>query len=44
MEFHNHVHLNIGLVLTVRSAAAYFVKWTVTGILIGLIYRPVAPL
>ena len=37
---HNYVNLNIGLTLTLQSAAAYFVEWTVTGIVIGLIYRP----
>jgi hypothetical protein len=37
---HNYVNLNIGLKLTVISAAAYLVEWTVTGIAIGLIYRP----
>lgn len=37
---HNYVNLNIGLALTIQSAVAYFVEWTVTGIAIGLIYRP----
>jgi hypothetical protein len=37
---HNYVNLNIGLTLTLQQAAAYFVEWTVTGIVIGLIYRP----
>jgi hypothetical protein len=37
---HNYVNLNIGLKLTVESAAAYFVEWMVVGIVIGLIYRP----
>jgi hypothetical protein len=40
---HNYVNLNIGLKLTVQQAATYFVEWTVTGIVIGFIYRPVAP-
>jgi hypothetical protein len=40
---HNYVNLNIGLKLTVQQAAAYFVEWTVTGVVIGLIYRPAAP-
>lgn len=40
---HNYVNLNIGLTLTLQQAAAYFVEWLVTGIVIGLIYRPVAP-
>src|ERR1700691_3473193 len=39
---HNYVNLNIGLKLTVQQAAAYFVEWTVTGIVIGVIYRPAA--
>ena len=37
---HNYVNLNIGLRLTVEQAAAYFVEWTVVGMVIGLIYRP----
>ena len=37
---HNYVNLNIGLALTIQSAVAHFVEWTVTGIAIGLIYRP----
>jgi hypothetical protein len=37
---HNYVNLNIGLALTMQQAVAYFVEWTVTGIAIGLIYRP----
>jgi hypothetical protein len=40
---HNYVNLNIGLKLTLEQAAAYFVEWVVTGIVIGLIYRPPAP-
>ena len=40
---HNYVNLNIGLKLTLEQAVAYFVEWTVAGIVIGLIYRPVAP-
>ncbi len=38
---HNYVNLNIGLKVTVQQGVAYFVEWTVTGIVIGLIYRPV---
>jgi hypothetical protein len=38
---HNYVNLNIGLNLTLQQAAAYFVEWTVTGLVIGLLYRPV---
>jgi hypothetical protein len=37
---HNYVNLNIGLELTLQQALAYFVEWTVVGIVIGLIYRP----
>ena len=40
---HNHVNLNIGLKLTLEQAAAYFVEWTVVGIVIGLIYKPAVP-
>jgi hypothetical protein len=39
---HNYVNLNIGLKLTLVQAAAYSVSWIVTGIVIGLIYRPIA--
>jgi hypothetical protein len=39
---HNYVNLNIGLKLTLEQSAAYFVEWTITGIVIGLIYRPLA--
>lgn len=37
---HNYVNLNIGLKLTFQQAIAYFVEWTITGLVIGLIYRP----
>jgi hypothetical protein len=40
---HNWVNLNIGLTLTVQQAVAYFIEWLAVGIVIGLIYRPVAP-
>jgi hypothetical protein len=40
---HNYVNLNIGLKLALGQAAAYFVQWTITGIVIGLIYKPLAP-
>jgi hypothetical protein len=40
---HNYVNLNIRLKLTVIQAIAYFVEWVVTGIVIGLIYRPSLP-
>jgi hypothetical protein len=37
---HNYVNLNIGLTLTLQQAVAYFVEWTLVGIVIGSIYRP----
>jgi hypothetical protein len=37
---HNYVNLNIGLKLTLQQSAIYFVEWVITGIVIGLIYRP----
>lgn len=40
---HNYVNLNIGWNLTLQQAIAYFVEWVVTGIVIGLIYRPAIP-
>ena len=40
---HNYVNLNIGMKLALGQAAAYFVQWTVVGIVIGLIYKPLAP-
>jgi hypothetical protein len=39
---HNYVNLNIGLQLALMQAAAYFVQWTIIGIVIGLIYKPLA--
>ena len=33
--------LNIGLKITLQQAAAYFTEWTIVGIVIGLIYKPV---
>jgi hypothetical protein len=39
---HNYVNLNIGLKLALGQAAAYFLQWTVVGIVIGLIYKPLA--
>jgi len=35
---HNYVNLNIGLKLALGQAVAYFLQWTVIGIVIGLIY------
>lgn len=37
---HNYVNLNIGLKLTLQQSVAYFAEWVITGIMIGLIYRP----
>jgi hypothetical protein len=39
---HNYVNLNIGLKLALGQAAAYFVQWTIVGVIIGLIYKPLA--
>jgi len=39
---HNYVNLNIGLKLALGQAVAYFVQWTIIGIVIGFIYRPLA--
>jgi hypothetical protein len=39
---HNYVNLNIGLKLALGQAVAYFVQWTIIGIVIGLIYKPIA--
>jgi len=36
---HNHVNLNMGRTLTIGQAVAYFIEWTIVGIVIGLIYR-----
>jgi len=36
---HNWVHLNIGGKLTAMQAVAYFVEWTVVGLVIGLVYK-----
>ena len=37
---HHYVNLNIGLKLALGQAAAYFLQWTIVGIVIGLIYKP----
>ncbi len=42
LVLHNYVNLNIGLKLALEQAAAYFVQWTIVGIVIGLIYKPLA--
>ncbi len=39
---HNYVNLNIGLKLALGQAVAYFIQWTIIGIAIGLIYKPLA--
>ena len=39
---HNYVNLNIGVKLALGQAVAYFVQWTIIGIVIGLIYKPLA--
>jgi len=39
---HNYVNLNIGLKLALGQAVAYFVQWTIVGVAIGLIYKPLA--
>jgi hypothetical protein len=39
---HNYVNLNIGLKLALMQGVAYFVQWTIIGIVIGLIYKPFA--
>ena len=39
---HNYVNFQIGPKLAVGQAAAYLVQWIVTGIVIGLIYKPLA--
>jgi hypothetical protein len=36
----NYMNLNIGPRLAVGQGAAYLVQWLVTGIVIGLIYKP----
>jgi hypothetical protein len=38
---HNYVNLNIGGKLTLQQSIAYFVEWVLTGVAIGLIYRPI---
>ena len=39
---HNYVNLQIGWKLTVLQAVAYFCEWVIVGIVMGMIYRPVA--
>jgi hypothetical protein len=37
---HNYVNLNVGAKLMFQQSVAYFIEWVITGIAIGLIYRP----
>lgn len=39
---HNYVNFNIGAKLALEQAVAYFVQWVIVGILISLIYKPIA--
>ena len=39
---HNYVNLNIGLKLALGQAVAYFFQWAIIGLVIGLIYKPLA--
>lgn len=39
---HNYVNLNIGLKLALGQAVAHFFQWTIVGLAIGLIYKPLA--
>ena len=39
---HNYVNLNIGLKLALGQAVTYFLQWAIVGIVIGLIYKPLA--
>ncbi len=39
---HNYVNLNIGLKLALMQSVTYFLQWTIIGIVIGLIYKPLA--
>lgn len=38
----NYVNFRVGGKLAVGQAAAYLVQWIVTGIVIGLVYKPLA--
>jgi len=37
---HNYANLNIGLRITLLQAVAFFIEWTIVGLVIGLVYRP----
>jgi hypothetical protein len=39
---HNYVNLNIRGTISVQQGIAYFIQWTVVGVVIGLIYKPLA--
>jgi len=39
---HNYVNLNIGPKITLQQAFMYFVEWVIVGLIVGLIYRPLA--
>jgi hypothetical protein len=39
---HNYVNLNIGARLTFQQSVAYLIEWIVVGLVIGVLYRPVA--
>lgn len=39
---HNFTNLQIGAKLAAQQAVAYFAEWVIVGLVIGLIYRPVA--
>jgi len=39
---HNYVTMNIGLRLALGQAVTHFIQWTIVGIVIGLIYKPLA--
>jgi hypothetical protein len=39
---HNYVNLNIGPKLAAEMASAELLQWTLVGIVIGTIYKPVA--
>ena len=40
---HNFVNFQIGGRLAVGQAVTYLIQWTITGIVIGLIYKPLTP-
>lgn len=39
---HNYVNLKISMKLTVNSGIAYFIEWLAVGVVISLIYHPMA--